>query len=284
MSSAGRNPSREVCTNAIRMSRDWRTRRRGQEVEPAVLLLDAAKTASISASFCTSSGSTSGRRAQRVGELADVLFESALIGEDDASRPARQRALRDGPRQRTLVRHADDQPDLTRASVPHALIDRVACFSASCDAGDGRPGRCAGRRCRCAVATLTGPDRIGPAELGAAARAGAGTVRRRRGGAPRVERLAHGELGNRARRRRLPFGSRQLRADQRSAGTADRHRRRRAGLDVVQRRGGCPRRVLGEAASAPAAARPRRRQSRSVPHRTRVRRGAGGAPRCLSST
>ena len=60
------------------------------------------------------------RIVQCLGELADVLFETlALVGHCQ-TRAGRRRRLRDGPRDRALVRDADDEPRLS-TQICHSL-------------------------------------------------------------------------------------------------------------------------------------------------------------------
>ena len=68
-------------------------------------------------------------RRQRVGELADVLLEAALIGEDQRGAGLRRR-LRDRPRQRAMVGDADDQSDFPVKS-PSAILLAAAAASAA---------------------------------------------------------------------------------------------------------------------------------------------------------
>ena len=229
-----------------------------EEVEPAVLLLDAAKTASISASFCTSSGSTSGAGVSVVGQLVDVLFEATLIGEDQRGAGRRGR-LRDRPGERTLVGDADDRGrpcprDPTcrgvSASCRRAAIRRgrfralpPATWLPGCPArrtavAAGRP--CLGTLAVCAAAEPHWPvRRPGPAL--AAGRADAG---RRGDSAAAVGRLADRELGHRARAAAAAaLGPRQCRANQRAADRAVVAWHERCGVGILQmRRRRCRRR------------------------------------------
>ena len=179
-------------------------------------------------------------RRQRVGELADVLFEAALIGEDESGAALRRR-LRDRPRQRTMVRDADDQSNFSR-EVRHQRFFLPPRRRRPPPLSLALPWPCR-RHSALAVPVIAEAHRpevvlLPPPAAGAAAAAAAAELVL----APPalrwllLRRLLQGlnrEFGKRARRRRLAFGPRERRAYQRSAEPAFLATRRLVGWLVV---------------------------------------------------
>ena len=93
-----------------------------EEVEPAVLLLDAGEHRVDLGVVLHVERQHERLRREGLGELVDVLFEAPLIGEDER-RARLGRRLRDRPRERPLVRDADDQAHLAREMQPWTRTD-----------------------------------------------------------------------------------------------------------------------------------------------------------------
>ena len=100
-----------------------------EKVEPAVLLLNAREDGIDFAVVLDIERQNQRRGSQRVGELADVLFESTLIGQDDVA-PASAAACAMAHESERLLATPTTRPtlpercDMVRASSVHAHMRR----------------------------------------------------------------------------------------------------------------------------------------------------------------
>ena len=109
MSSAVRKSSREVSLNGIFQRRARRERGAvDHEIEPAELGVHALEDGLDLVVGPDVARQDQRRLGQPLSQLADVLFEPALIGERQP-RAARRHCLRDRPGNRALVGHADHE-------------------------------------------------------------------------------------------------------------------------------------------------------------------------------
>jgi hypothetical protein len=83
------------------------------EVEAAVCLFDLRVNVRDLVVISDVQRRHHGLRRERSGQLADVLFETSLVGEDEIGAELRG-GLRDSPRQRAMVRDADDESNFPR--------------------------------------------------------------------------------------------------------------------------------------------------------------------------
>ncbi len=115
-----------------------------QEIEPAELTLDFGEDLRDLRIVGHIAGEDEGI-GQAGGELADVLFETLALVRDREARAGGRRGLRDGPTDRALVGHADDEAGLAveishRQSLPFSadLTTKYAVLKCEAVANGGR--------------------------------------------------------------------------------------------------------------------------------------------------